>query len=296
MRKREKRLDRAARWCVGFLLSLVFPLCVTAQEENTADSADARVDSLQRTLDLLTRKDEIRSEEEQFAKIWKQTKFISIAYGAPTLKEMETGRTDKGKFGVSVQMGKTFFLHKKPIAKMVKIGLDLSYINLEYAKYKSGSGLKFDFGGLGDDDDYDDYYDDDMYDDDDSSFDLDLGMHQLDYGIGFGPSVQVTPLYHVGRKWEYLKVFTYFHYTPTYSMIIQSEEDQTTLNHGFCSFFNFGIGLSYKMIGIGFESRWGKGKYNMASLDDNDVEDGFSSGDKQKLKTTASRFFISLRF
>ena len=62
MRKREKRLDRAARWCVGFLLSLVFPLCVTAQEENTADSADARVDSLQRTLDLLTRKDEIRSE------------------------------------------------------------------------------------------------------------------------------------------------------------------------------------------------------------------------------------------
>ena len=265
-------------------------LSASAQETVYAnDSIKQRLDSLENSLSRLQAKEEVRSENEKLDKIWKRKKYTVVGFVNQNLesKEEEGGKY-KSKFGVTLQKGKTFYLHKKPLANMVKIGLDWTFVDLNFAKYKDGNGISF---NIPSDDDFSggDY----GYDEDESGIDLDLGVMQLEYGMGFGPSVQVTPFYYLGKGLEHIKAYTYFHVTPSYSAIIETTDDDTNFNHGYCTFFNFGVGLSYKVISIGFEHRWGTAKYNMADLDAEDaIAGGIKFDDKQKFSTKSSRFFV----
>lgn len=271
-------------------------LSAAAQENVSAnDSLRQRLDSLENSLNSLQAKEEKRTEDEKLEKIWKRKKYTVIGFVNQTLENKDNDDTEDGKvkykskFGVTLQKGKTFSLHKRPIAKMVKIGLDWTFIDLNFAKYEDGHGISIN-PPL--EDDYDGGY---GYDDDKDMLDLDLGVMQLEYGMGFGPSVQVTPFYYLGKGFEHIKAYTYFHVTPSYSLILETTDDDTNLNHGYCTFFNFGIGLSYKVISLGFEHRWGTSKYNMADIEDA-VTGEADFSDKQKFSTKSSRFFVRLNF
>lgn len=173
-------------------------VAVAAQETTSAsanDSLKQRLDSLENSLNSLHAKEEKRTEDEKLEKIWRRKKYTVIGFVNQTLENKDSESKYKSKFGVTLQKGKTFSLHKKPIAKMVKIGLDWTFVDLNFAKYKDGNGISInlpsedDFYGNDDDDDY-------GYGD---AVDLDLGVMQLEYGMGFGPSVQVTPFYYLGK-------------------------------------------------------------------------------------------------
>lgn len=270
-----------------FLLAVfaVTSFCAYAQNDSiTSEQAQSKIDSLQNALFLMEAKEQERAENEHIAKIWKQKKHISLGYIIQNLKNKSNADAGKykSKVGFALVAGRTYKLHKNPIANILRIGFDWNYIDLNFAKYKDGSGISIDIPSV-DDYDYNDYdYDDDVAD-------IDLGVYQLEYGMGFGPSIQVAPFYHVGKGFEYIKFYTYFHVTPSYSAIIESVDDETNFNSGYCTFFNWGIGVSYKVISVGFETRWGSAKYDMAEVDDSE---GMVSGDKQKFKTTTSRIFL----
>lgn len=275
---------------------------VSAQETTNVDSLKQIVDQQQARLDALEQSESTRAEQEGLDKIWKQRKHLTIGIGSQKLNNLDEDDvpTLKSNSAISIQMGKTFSLHKKPIANMVKIGLDWNYIELHYAKYK-----KFEI------EDYDDnewnsrsgYYYDDEDDDNDwgNLGDLglsDFGYYQVDLGMAIGPSVQVTPFYSLGKGLEHIKAYTYFHVIPSASGIILSDDDETNFGWGYVTNFSWGIGVSYRSFAIGFETRWGSGKYDTSSFNDEIDEDLnlFQTGDKTKYKTTSSKLTLSLRF
>lgn len=308
------------------LLTIVLALAGIGAGAQQADSTrtaamQQTIDSMKQVLSEQTKKAEQMETDHETERIWKRRGFMTVGIGKTSLdiEDPEFGKLGyKSQFAAGFTWGKTYYLHKKPIANMVKIGLDATWMDVSYARYKKGKGLKF---NIPDEDDFDDIYDggyDDYEDYDEELADIDLGMHQIEVGMGIGPSVTVTPFRPLNIKGlNYLKVAAYFHWMPSYSAVLRTREaqsifDETTgmtreteketlVNHGYCNFFKFGLSLSWKALTIGFEHRWGSAKYNTESFDD--VEDSFGgSGDgeesspKMKHSTKTNRFFIGLRF
>lgn len=213
-------------------------------------------------------------ENENYSNLWKRGRFFNFTFADQTLKGPDPYgiQTEwKSDFAFAVQLGNTYYLHKKPIGGFLKFGIDAVWMDINYANFE---------------DDYD-YYSNNRYDEEDY---INLGMHQIEYGMHVGPSITVTPFKSFNSGIEHLRVFTYFHYTPSYSLILFDYDDDIHVNHGFCSFFNTGGGISYKLIGVGVEYRWGSAKYEVDHLFDD------SRYDKMKFKTSALRAYITLRF
>ena len=94
-----------------------------------------------------------------------------------------------------------------------------------------------------------------------------------------GPSVTVNP---VGD----LKVAAYFHYVPTYSMVVIDD----SFGHGYVSNFAFGASVAYKATynGLSFDEEG-------MDYDAPDFEDVIES-DKWKMKSKSFRVFLSFRY
>lgn len=277
------------------LFALVLTAGANAQENETAGAGSMQetIDSLRQTVNALTAKTAQIEENQKNEKIWKRRRYFTVGFGSTDLDIDKLSYNTNTAF--SLTWGKTFYLHKKPLANMVKFGLDVTWIDLNYARYKKGSGVKFNEDFLNpSDDDYNDGYDD--FDPDQDILDqFDLGMHQIDASmLCFGPSVTVTPFRLLDiNALNCLKASAYFHYMPTYSAVIISENDETKLNHGYCSFFKFGLALSWKLLTIGYEHRWGSAKYNSEMFDGSEFGNG---ADKLKHTTKNNRFVIGFRF
>ena len=174
---------------------------------------------------------------------------------------------------------------------MIKFGIDWTQFDINYAKYgkiteeatsdngnNSGSGSS----------------------DGDLSIDLDeldLGMHQLDFGMHFGLSLTVNPVSH-------LKVNGYYRFAPTGSLILLDDE----VSVQFVPFNVFGGAISYKVISVGVEARKGSAKYkNFSVNEDADVNidvdspsdvdiDNIFNSEKINFQTLSTRVYISFRF
>lgn len=273
-----------------------------AQTDSTTVALQNKLDSLQQNVATLQEKEATRTQTEYNNAIWKRKKHISISFSTQNMEDADNplDMKFKSQAGFNLDWGKTFYLHKKPIANFMKIGLDWSWINLSFAKYKSGSGIHFnslagDYSNYEEDDGYG--YDDD--EDDDFNLDIDLGVYSLSAGMSVGPSFTFAPFYNTGKGLQHLLAQTYFHVTPSYTGIIMTEDGETEAYHGYTTYFNWGINVSYKFISIGYEYRWGKSKFNRMSLDFDEEEDEpepTSSNDKQKIKFGSSAFYIRLNF
>ena len=110
--------------------------------------------------------------------------------------------------------------------------------------------------------------------------DINLGNHLIDASLRVGPSLTINPI-------DKLKVHLYFHYVPTYSMLLLD----SNFSHTYESCFDYGASISYKVIGLGIEYRWGHAKHNNATL----LE--FSDyNDRTQINTSALSFYISFRY
>ena len=273
-----------------------------AQTDSTTVALQNKLDSLQQNVATLQEKETARTQTEYDNAIWKRKKHISISFSTQNMEDADNplDMKFKSQAGFNLDWGKTFYLHKKPIANLMKIGLDWSWLNLSFAKYKSGNGIHLNSSAG----DYSDYDDDDYgygYDDEDNDFnlDIDLGVYSLSAGMSVGPSFTFAPFYNTGKGLQHLLAQTYFHVTPSYTGIIMTEDGETEAYHGYTTYFNWGINVSYKFISIGYEYRWGKSKFNRMSLDFDDDEDEpetTSSNEKQKIKFGSSAFYIRLNF
>lgn len=254
-------------------LSLLMFTAVQAQEIKP-DSIGGNTENLnEQTNSLPTVTDTQEVEHEnRMNKVWKQrTKYRNISYGLQTLKSDNTDL--KSDMAFAITLGRTYYLHKKPIAGIMKFGLDWSYLDVNFAKYPdfpSSEGTTTSSDGEP----------------------VDLGIMQFEAGMSVGPSLTINPV-------DQLKLSLYFRVTPSNSLIKQNGE----LYHHYATFFNAGLTVAYKIISIGVETRWsGATNYDGVALkrsnnvydDEGNFHDPFQSY-AVKMKTNTLRFFIGFR-
>jgi hypothetical protein len=255
---------------------LSFLLFAVAQaQEIKQDSINGNVENLngqdvalQSLTDAKTVKDEASTN-----KVWKgRARYLNFFYGKQTLKS-NTAELNSD-MALALSFGRTFYLHKKPLAGIMKFGLDWSFLDLNFAKYpdlpESEGANNITVSQL-----------------------VDLGIMQLEAGMGLGPSLTINPV-------NKLKLSLYFHVTPSYSVIIQDSEAY----YHYATFFNVGLSVAYKVISIGVETRWaGATNYDgvaLKRLDDvYDAEGNFHDPFESfamDMKTNTVRVFVGLRF
>ncbi len=289
---------------MAVLLAAFSTTTALAQTDSTAVALQEKLDSLQNTVAVLQEKEDTRSKTEYDNAVWKRKGHLSIGFS--TQKMTDADNVDdmyKSKMGFVLNWGKTFYLHKKPIANLMKVGIDWSWIDLSFAKYKSGTGIHFNNSSSSGD--YSDYIDGNGnystdYTDYDMGTDIDLGVYSIAAGMSVGPSFTFSPFYNMGKGLQHILAQTYFHVTPSFTGIILSENDETEFKSSYTTYFNWGINVSYKMISVGYEYRWGKSKFNTFSLDgdDDDYSDSeYNEGnEKSKIKFGTSMFYIRFNF
>lgn len=256
-------------------------LAVTGVRAQQSEEATRQQDSLQRVVNQLTAERDSYEQADLNRRIWKdRAKYFNIGYVKQTLTDKTFGGDITSDFGVSLSNGKTYYLHKKPIAGMIKFGLDWTWLDINYAKSTLWT-LDEESGSLSK-----------------------SAMHQAEIGMQFGASVTVNPVHH-------LKVSGYFRVTPSYSGLYMNE----AFHHHYVTMLNAGCAVAWKVISVGVEWRWGSANYNglsFADVDEDNVsvdesEDpswddvvgdifGQMSTGKRKLKTSSMRFYVSFRF
>ena len=262
---------------------------IFAQEADSEVQSSQREDSLLQVVNELSDRVQKTEDAARNERIWKKrAKYFNIGYITnQTLTDKVDAEAEwKSDFGVSLTFGKTYYLHKKQVLNMIKFGIDATWFELSYAKYSEpdvfAEGGSYTRAYNDYSSGYEDYYEEDF----------DLGIHQIDASMHVGPSVTVNP---VGD----LKVAAYFHYVPTYSMVVIDD----SFGHGYVSNFAFGASVAYKAISVGIEHRWAKkATYNGLSFDEEgmdydapDFEDVIES-DKWKMKSKSFRVFLSFRY
>ena len=194
-------------------------------------------------------------QSERYRKVWKDRKgYFNFMYGKQDLTFEEDGEESfklKSDWAAAISFGRTYYLHKRPIAGMIKFGLDWSFLDLNVGSFK-----------VEEDDGYEVYEE---------------TLYKGEAGMQFGPSVTINPISH-------LKVAAYFRVVPSYSAAYYDDE----FKGKYATFFTYGVSLSYKVISLGVEQRWGKTEFDFG---DEDYESF-----KVNVKSKGPRFYLSFRY
>lgn len=269
----------------------------------TNDSLSSRIQkllaersSLQYQTDSLLALQERKLEEKKQKELWDRRAWFNVAYSPQKINSDLYRPELKADYAVGITWGRSYYLHKKPLANMVRFALNWSFFDLNIAQYSALYSSRVDegdddlsSGGLASasyypsarTDDFtgnegDDYWEEDYEE-------VASNQYKMEVGMQIGPAVIVNPISH-------LMIQAYFHYAPTYSILL--DEDMNYYG-GYASFFNTGVALSYKAIGLGIEARWGNTTYSQevynAAIDDYEYQD-------MNWKTKGMRVYLSFRF
>lgn len=210
-------------------------------------------------------------------------------------------------WGVALQNGRNIRLHKKPIGKVATINIDYTWIDLSVNHYKEISdenkkiidtksyGEMVDPGIEG----YEPQQKELFY----TPFNAE--KYEANFGMSVGPSLTLAPFTYVKpRGLHFLKFNGYFHVGYNVSVLmmrpnIKSKADDTDvvsevfnsllLDFGHGLYTAWGINMSWKSIGLGFERR--KGHYDYKPL----ISDAFMN-DKYRFNSETTRFYLQFRF
>ena len=186
-------------------------------------------------------------------------KYINLSFSKNELKH-DNFLTLKSNYGIAFTVGRTYFVHKKPILNMIRFGIDATWFDINYTNYKLN------------------FLSTNQYSPTETS-----NYHQADIGMQVGPSITVNPI-------SKLNVQGYFRFAPSFSGIYL--DDQFYGNYA--SFFVSGGTISFGVIGLGIEYHFGNCKYKeMLSSDEDEVAETFINN-----KTTFKgvRTCLSFRF
>ena len=183
--------------------------------------------------------------------------YVNFGYAFQHFESKETNfLTLKSEHAVSFTWGKTFYLHKKPILKCIKFGIDWTFIDLNLADYTKSFQK--------------DYL-------------VNSHLFQIDAGMHLGLSITLNPV-------KGLNFNGYCRYAPSFSGFYNNEFKPYTYNYA--GFFVSGLGISYKVISLGAEYRWGKAKYEFTTEDNYGVIETHNN----EWETKAIRVYLSFRF
>lgn len=234
-------------------------------------------------------------------KIWGKGKYLHIGYDWQQTA-VEGEGIEKSNFAISLTKGTSYLFPTKPIANLLKVGVDVQWFDLGFAKYKNETSHDENWDSMGS-------IWDNIGGDEEGGFDLGfmdsfskLGRMTFTAGMGIGPVVTVAPFANFGNQASYLKASVYFHWKPTFGMYLLSEDGDLSASYGYCNLFDFGGKITWKAIGLGIEGRWGNGKFNPVSLDfdfgEGNYEDIYGSEVTQKIRRNfaSTRLYLYLCF
>ncbi len=216
--------------------------------------------------------------------IWSHTTFLNISYNKTKFSSDEFPSTlhklsheYKNDIGVGLQMGHTYNLHKKPIGSVMFIGLDFTWMDFNFNKYKADTIADFTQGEQI----------------------KNLPWHNekmtLGYAMSIGPSLTLYPFATLHSKGaDKIRLHFYFHvgYGAEGALIKnvsadKAIKDQWAWAHGLHT--AFGGNITWDHIGIGYEFR------NDGSLKYKPIDNDFGTN-KMKVKENAGRLYLQFRW
>ena len=184
--------------------------------------------------------------------------YLNVGYGIQKFESNETNFLDlESSYAFALNWGNIFYLHRNPIMRTLKFGIDVTFIDLYFADYSDPYRRTYSFG---------------------KSY-----LFQLEAGSQIGPSMTINPV-------NKLRINAYYRYSPSFSSFNNGELKPYASNYA--GFYVTGINISYKLLSIGVENRWGNADYKF------DVEDDYGTTEsiKKNWKTSGIWFFLGLRF
>lgn len=250
------------------------------------------------------------SDVNHFKKVWERRGYFNISFLNTKLEpqtEMETGLDNgivpdfKSDWGVSLQLGRSYRLHKKPIANILQFAIDYDFIDLCVNHFKAEDG-EFLYNSSNryvttdEDGDVSTYY----------YVPWNLEKYEANYAMALGPSVTVAPFTYLScRPLHFLRLHLYYHIGYHVSFLLMKDKKSADKNQSKDEFYNtmsdntkaewghglthsIGFGLSWKFIGIGYEHRSAKLKYKSI----NTKEFG---KDEHEFKASTNRIYLQIR-
>lgn len=250
--------------------------------------------------------------ESHYRDVWSRKGYFNISYNSTTLTPDQSIPTGvgggvvpefKSDWGVSLQLGRSYALHKAPIANMLQFNFDFSYIDLNVNHFKQeGDGNLYDSRSILNYDGKEYYY-----------TPWNLEKYDLNYGMSVGPSISIAPFTSTNvSALHHIKLNAFFHVGYHVSLLYMLNDEEADINQGDDStdpiaveryekmkdnlkldlghglITSFGFSVTWKFIGLGYEHRSGSLEYK--SLSKNDF-----SNEKYKFKSSTNRVFIQFR-
>lgn len=243
------------------------------------DDVYERLDQLQNKLD------KIENEQKQLdynKRVWGKGRFFRLGY-AKAQTQIEGKEVEKSDWSFFLTKGTTYRIPSKPIAGMVKFGIDVTWFDLQVSKYASPYDMSEGWTSTLPD-----------IPDDEEDLCLNIGRLAVGAGMGIGPSVTVAPFSNMAKGLQPLRATLYFHYAPTFSAYVQ-DEDEGEASYAFCNMMKFGGEIHYRWIGFGMEGRWGSGKFEPLEVDEM-AEGTGRTAEKYKRKFASTRFYVQFTF
>lgn len=308
----------------AFIIAASMACACTAQAQdiNSIPNLDLEEDStgVASVSDIVKMQQEVLSNKQagkHFQNVWKRRSFFNMSWTESKMKykgDKKTGNDIddfKSDWGVTLQSGTNYRLHKKPIAKMINIALDYSWLNLNVNHIKDADHEDGEFlynstkrnVVSGESGKTDEYY----------VYPWKLEKYEANYGMTLGPSITIAPFVPLGvKQLDYLKIQAYYHigYSASFLYTLNKEKfdenqnpsqsnadaykDYNTMKdnlklqwgHGMTS--TFGFNIFWKRVGIGYERTTGTFKYK-----------NFNTGDfgreKTKFTNEYSRIYLTIR-
>ncbi len=246
-------------------------------QASTESTLTAQRDSLQNILDQ-------QQAEKRTKSIWGKGRYLNIGYATTDFAPDDESPT-RSNWSFFLSKGTTYLFPHNPLGGMVKLGLDMRWFDVQASKLKSFDQSEWSS--------VIDKTTNNNYDsDDDADFEIpNIGKYVVNVGVGIGARATVAPFSSFNNYARFLKASIYFHYRPTYSAYLLSEEGDIEVAYGFFNMFDFGGNINYRFISLGIEGNWGNGKMKTLVFDDE-----LGESDKIKHKLASTRFYISFAF
>lgn len=300
------------------LITSVMVLGASAQDirvDERLQNIDWSEDSTEITTinDIIKEQQEVSSRNSSvrhFEDVWSRKGYFNMAFCNTKLSpvdDIKTGLGDanvpsyKSSWGVSLQLGRSYRLHKKPIANTLQFYIDYTYIDFgvnhfkaEGGKYLYDSSNKY--GVPGDRGKTDYYY----------YIPWNLEKYEANYSMSLGPSFTVAPFtYLSSQALHYMRLNFYYHIGYGVSFLYMLNDDDADQNqtndsdfknmsdnlklcwgHGLTN--SFGFSITWKSIGLGYEHTSRKLRYK--SMNTKEFENA-----TYKFDSSTNRFFIQVR-
>ena len=308
---------------ITLLLACLFAFTAYAQEEDgSEDNRLSNIDWKEDTTEVVTVNDIIKeqqavtsrySRQKHFTDVWSRRSYLNFSYNSSSLEMKESGakaatglgnETDglvpkfKNDWGVSLQVGRSYRLHKEPIANVALFCIDYTGIDLNVNHFKAEKGNVLYNSTEKYYSDNDEYYYTPWL----------LEKYEVNYGMSLGPSLILAPFTYVNNAdaLHHLKFHVYFHIGYHASALwMQNDEDKDSnqsgsseeyktmkdnlkMDWGHGMMTSFGVAMTWKSIGIGYEHRSSSIKYQAMTTAD-------FSKDKFKFDNVTNRIYITIR-